>query len=85
MLNTFLNTAIAVEHNVLQATEMGLGTRWIRLFDEKKAKEILSIPNHVVLVALLLIGYPAEKPGPAPRMEFTEFTFYESHAKSGRE
>ena len=35
-----LNVAIAVEHMVLAAVELGLGTCWVRLMDQEKIKEI---------------------------------------------
>src|SRR3972149_8581232 len=33
------NTDIAIEHMVLQAVELGLGTCWVRWFDDNKVKE----------------------------------------------
>ena len=48
---------IAVEHFILQADELGLGTCWMGLFDEKKVKKTLGIPWDRKVVALLTLGY----------------------------
>ena len=56
-----VDVSIAMEHMVLEATELGLGTCWVGSFDEKKVKEILKIPEKYEVIALLAIGYPAEK------------------------
>ena len=65
---TILNVAIAIEHIVLEAVELGLGSCWVRLFDEKKIKELLDLPDHLYVVALLPIGVPDEAPDPRPRL-----------------
>ncbi|MCK4910703.1 MAG: nitroreductase family protein [Thermodesulfovibrionales bacterium] len=56
------NVAIAVEHMVLRAVELGLGTCWVRLLDEPRVKEILSLDDNLHVVCLLAVGYPGMKP-----------------------
>ena len=58
-----VDVAIAMEHVILAATDIGLGSCWIAAFDEKKVKEILEIPNRIRVVALTPLGYPAQKSG----------------------
>jgi len=58
-----VDVAIALEHLVLAATDLGLGTCWIGAFDEDKVKQILGIPDKIRVVALTPIGYPAARPG----------------------
>jgi nitroreductase len=65
---TMLNVAIAVEHMVLAAVELGLGSCWVRLFDEKKVKQALGLPNNLCVVALLPLGVPDEEPEARPRL-----------------
>ena len=61
-INYFIvDVSIALENIVLAATDKGLGTCWIGGFNEKKVKEILEIPEHIRVVALTPLGYPAEK------------------------
>lgn len=66
--STLLNVAIAIEHIVLEAVELGLGSCWIRLFDEKKIRQLLDLPEHLCVVALLPVGVPDEEPKPRPRL-----------------
>ena len=61
-----LDLSITLDHITLAAVELGLGTCWIGLFDEKKVKEILSIPEKIRVVALMPIGYPSD-PSPAEK------------------
>ncbi len=54
-----IDVAIALDHMTLAAVELGLGTCWIGMFDEKKVKDILEIPQKIRVIALLPLGYPA--------------------------
>lgn len=56
-----LDIGISLEHLVLAATDLGLGTCWIGAFDEKQAKEVLEVPGGIRVVAFTPLGYPAEK------------------------
>ena len=55
-----IDLAIALDHMSLAAVELGLGSCWIGLFDEKKVKEILHIPDEIRVVELMPLGYPAD-------------------------
>ena len=54
-----VDVSIAMEHIVLAAAELGLGTCWIGYFREKEIKKLLNIPEHLKIVALSPLGYPA--------------------------
>ncbi|MBE6044632.1 MAG: nitroreductase [Clostridium thermopalmarium] len=56
-----VDSAIAMEHLILAATEEGYGTCWIASFDERKIKEALEIPDNYKVVALTPIGESAEE------------------------
>lgn len=58
-----VDVAIALEHLVLAATAEGLGTCWIGALDEARVRRILGIPEHIRVVAMTPVGYPAEDPG----------------------
>lgn len=58
-----IDVAIALDHLSLAAVELGLGTCWIGMFDEAKVKNALNIPEKARVVALMVLGYPAD---PAP-------------------
>jgi nitroreductase len=55
-----IDVAIALDHMSLVAVELGMGSCWIGLFDEKKVKEILHIPDAIRVVELMPLGYPAD-------------------------
>ncbi len=54
-------TCIAMENLVLAATGEGIGTCWIGAFNEKEIREMLKLPSHLKVIALLALGYPKEK------------------------
>jgi nitroreductase len=56
-----VDTAIAMEHLILAATDLGLATCWIGAFDEKMVKDTLNIPDEIKVVAITPLGYAAEK------------------------
>jgi len=56
-----VDVSIAMQNMVLAATGEGLGTCWIGSFDEKLVKDILNIPEHYKVVALLAVGYLRKK------------------------
>ncbi len=73
-----IDTAIAMDHITLAAAAEGLGTCWIGGFDADKVKDILGIPDDIVVVEMLPIGYP-EDPAPIEksRMAFKDIIRYE--------
>jgi len=66
-----IDVAIALEHICLQAAELGLATCWIGSFDPEKVRGVLDIPDDIVIVELMAVGYPADK-RPEPRREPVE-------------
>ena len=74
-----MDTMIAVEHMVLVATELGLGTCWIGAFDPDEVREVVGAPKDLNVVAVLPIGYPAENPPPRPRRKLEEICFKETY------
>lgn len=55
-----MNVGIAVAFMMLRATEMGLGTCWVGMFDEQRIKERLGLGPEMRVVCLLAVGHPAE-------------------------
>jgi len=58
--NHWIDVSIAMEHMVLEAEDLGLGTCWIGWFDEGKVKKLLSVPRTAKVVAMLALGYSKE-------------------------
>jgi nitroreductase len=72
------DTAAATQNIHLAAYALGLGTCWVGAFREDEAKKILNIPSGVRPVAIIPVGYPAEKPQPRNRRPINQITHYES-------
>ncbi len=53
--------AIAMEHIVLVATELGYGTCHIGSFNAEKVREHLQIPTDYKIVEMLTLGIPSQK------------------------
>ena len=66
------NVAIAVEHMVLRAVELGLGTCWVRLLDEPRVKEILDFDENLHVVCLLAVGYPGMEPRQREKLDMKD-------------
>jgi nitroreductase len=58
---TDVDITITIDHLTLQATDLGLGTCWVCNFDAARCKEILKLKPSEEVIALLPIGYPANK------------------------
>jgi nitroreductase len=72
-----IDLAIAMDHITLQAVADGLGTCWIGAFYEDQVREVLGIPEHVRVVELLTVGYPARPPGPLSRLPLDQIVRWE--------
>ena len=64
-----MNVAIAVEHIVLKAVDLGLGSCWLGRFDRDKVKEYLALDESIYPVVLLPVGYPDQSPKARPRFD----------------
>jgi nitroreductase len=53
-----VDVAIAMEHMVLTATDLGVGSCWVWIFDERRISRILDMPEDQRIIALLALGYP---------------------------
>ena len=76
---SFIDLAIAVDHLVLAATDLGLGTCWVGAFDVKAAREVLKLPDDIEPVIFIPLGYPDDKPGVKLRKPIEELVRYEHY------
>lgn len=79
MINSYLalNIAIAIEHMVLRAFDLGLGSCWDMVFQREEIKKILGLGENIFIVALLPIGFPAQNPKARPRLDLKELIINE--------
>lgn len=76
---THLDPAIAMDHVTLRAHEMGLGTCWIGAFDRERMRTFLGIPDGMVAVIGMTVGWPAESPQPRGRSSLDELVRWERY------
>ena len=77
-----IDTSIVNTHMMLEAQNLGLGTTWVGSFDPQKLIEAYNVPENLIPVAILPIGYPDDNIKPSKlhfdRKEVSEFTFWNS-------
>ena len=77
-----VDASIVTTQMMLQAAELDIGTCWVGHFDPWKIKDLFNIPENIVPVAILDMGYPDEKGQPHPvhwkRKDLDETVVYES-------
>ncbi len=78
------DTAIATEHLVLEAENLGLGTCWVAWFVQEEIRPVLNIPEDKYVVAVITLGYPEATPSPTPRQKLEEIVYKENWNESLR-
>ncbi len=73
----YVDCAIAMDHLILAACELGLGTCWIADFNPETARQILGLPDDVEPVAVTPLGYPAGEPTSKRRKDLSDLVRYE--------
>jgi nitroreductase len=74
---TDVDVSIVMDHLVLAAADVGLGTCWIGAFDPDAAREVLGLPDGVEPIAFTPLGYPADRPRPKKRKPLSDLVRYE--------
>jgi nitroreductase len=72
-----VDTTIAMDHLILAATDLGLGTCWIAAFNAQAAREILKLPETVEPLIFTPLGYPADEPATKTRRKLDKLVSYE--------
>ncbi|MDH4263641.1 MAG: nicotinate-nucleotide--dimethylbenzimidazole phosphoribosyltransferase [Spirochaetia bacterium] len=84
------STCLAIENLWLSARAEGLGVGWMSLYNPELVKTLFELPEEVVPVALLTLGYPVEFPddpllesiGWQKRLPLNDVIFYNKWGKS---
>ncbi|NYB51873.1 MAG: nitroreductase family protein [Methanobacteriaceae archaeon] len=71
-----VDTTIAMDHLILAATELGLGTCWIAAFDAEAARKVLKVPDNMEPLLFTPLGYPDAEPRGMGRKELDELVIY---------
>ncbi len=64
-----IDASIVSTHMMMQAQDEGLGSLYITWFDKVIIKKEFNLPEHIMPVNLLLIGYPEDQKPSADRHE----------------
>ncbi len=62
-----VDASIVMDHLILAAANLGLGTCWIGAFDVPATRELLGLPDDVEPLAFTPVGYPADDLRPKKR------------------
>ena len=73
-----VDVAIAMDHLILAAHDLGLGTCWVGDFNPDAVYEILGLPDDVVPVAFTPLGYPSREPREKVRKSLEELVKHEN-------
>ncbi|HEY73709.1 MAG: hypothetical protein B6I35_09905 [Anaerolineaceae bacterium 4572_32.2] len=71
------DVGLAGSQIMLQAKALGLGTCWLGGLDREAIASVLKLPEHVEVIGLLTVGFPAEEPDPTPRKPLAEIVHYD--------
>ncbi len=74
-----IDMGIAASYLCLAAADLGLGTCMIGWFDEKKIKDILSIPLDKRVLLVITMGYPAKDNRDKRRKNIDEIVSFNSY------
>ena len=77
------DVGLAGSQIMLQAHALGLGTCWIGGLDRKAIADVLKVPEHIEIVGLLTVGFPAEDPEPPARKPLAEIVHYDVYGNRG--
>jgi nitroreductase len=72
------DTAIAIEHILLEAEHLGLATCWTAWFEQDAVRPILDIPDDKYVCGIITLGYGNETPRLRPRKAIEEIVRYET-------
>ena len=72
-----VDATIAMDHLVLAAASLGLGTCWVAAFDPEAAREVLGLPDDVEPLAFTPLGYPEKARSQTARRPLEELVKYE--------
>jgi nitroreductase len=79
-----IDASIVTTHMILEVASLGLGSTWVERFDLTAIISAFELPENIIPVALLPIGYPDKNVVPnlnhTKRFSINETVFYNSFA-----
>lgn len=71
-----VDAAIAIDHLILKATDLGFGTCWVCNFDAEMARQKLELPDHIEPIALVPLGYTTAEAPVKMRKDLSEIVHW---------
>jgi len=71
------DTAVAIEHILLEAEDIGLASCWTGWYSQADMRSILGIPDDKYVVGVVTIGYSDGTGKPAPKKPLEDMVRYE--------
>lgn len=78
----YYDAATAAQNMLLTASSLGLGACFVGSFDYAAVGRILKIPEDLTIHALVVLGYPAEKPNAPHRLGIETMTYFEEYGRT---
>lgn len=75
------DAAAAVQNMLLAAHDQELGACWVGAFDDIMVRDVIKAPDDVKIMAIVTLGYPAEKPQPPHRVDLNLLVFFDTYGK----
>ena len=72
-----VDVAIAIDHLVLKATELGLGSCWVCNFDSALTRKKFQLPDYIEPIAIIPLGYTTSEASPKTRKSLSELVHWE--------
>jgi nitroreductase len=72
-----VDVAIVMDHLILEATNLGLGTCWIAAFNAQAARDLLGLPEDIEPLIFTPLGYAADTLGVKERKALEDLVRYE--------
>jgi len=72
----YVDAAIVMDHIILAAANLGIGTCWVANFNLQAARELLRLPEEVTPIAFTPLGYADDKPKEKTRRPLQDLVQY---------
>lgn len=60
-----MDASIVATHMILEATDLGINSVWVRMFNKDEVQKEFDLPSNIVPVCLIMLGYTKEGFGPS--------------------
>ena len=55
-----MDSTIVATHMILEATNLGIDSVWVRMFDREKVREVFKIEDNIIPICFIQLGYKSD-------------------------